>query len=105
MLCDLHIHSCYATGNQTPEEIIEESVSKGIRLISITDDDTMDAYGELPDIAAKHGVSFIRGLQVSASKNGHFFRFLAYDCDPENLPLQNCSRIIAVSGMISVGRL
>jgi len=89
MLCDLHIHSFYATGNQTPEEIIEEAVSKGIRLISITDDDTVDAYRELPEIAAKHRVFFIRGLQVSASINGHFFRLLAYDCDPENLPLQN----------------
>ena len=52
MFCDLHIHSCYATGNQTPEEIIEEAVSKKIGLISITDDDTMDSYRDLPETAA-----------------------------------------------------
>jgi hypothetical protein len=49
----------------------------------------MDAYRELPEIASKYGVSFIRGLQVGGSNNGHLFRLLAYDCDPENLPLQN----------------
>ena len=89
MLCDLHIHSCYATGTQTPEAIVEEAVSKGIRLVSITDDDTMDAYREFPEIAAQHNVAFIRGLQVSASLRGHLFRLLAYDCDPENPPLNN----------------
>ena len=89
MLCDLHIHSCFATGNQTPEAIVEEAVSKNIGLVSITDDDTMDAYRDLPEIAARHHVSFILGIQVSASYRGHFFRLLAYDCDPENLPLRN----------------
>ena len=92
MLCDLHIHSCYATGNQTPEEIIKEAISKNIGLISVTDDDTMDAYREFPEIAAQHNVAFIRGLQVSASLRGHFFRLLAYDCDPENPPLNDLLR-------------
>ncbi len=92
MLCDLPIHSCFATGNQTPEAIIEEAVSKGIRLVSITDDDTMDAYREFPEIAAQHNVAFIRGLQVSGSLGGHFFRLLAYDCDPENPPLNDLLR-------------
>ncbi len=71
MLCDLHIHSCLATGSQTPEAIIEEAVSKGIRLVPITDDDTMHAYRKLPKIAARHEVAFITGLQVSGSPETH----------------------------------
>ena len=100
MLCDLHIHSCYATGSQTLEEIIKEAVSKNIGLISVTDDDTMDAYSEFPEIAAQHNVSFIRGLQVSANYRGHFFRLLAYDCDPENPPLNNLLNIRARSAVL-----
>jgi predicted metal-dependent phosphoesterase TrpH len=44
MKTDLHIHTCCSTGTQTPEEAIQEAVSKGIGLISFTDDDTTDAY-------------------------------------------------------------
>ena len=38
------------------EEVIQEAVSKGIGLISITDDDTMDAYVRLEEIAIKYAV-------------------------------------------------
>jgi len=88
MKCDLHIHSIYGTGNQSLEEIIREALSKDIRLISITDDDTMDAYDELAEVAARHGVSYVRGMQVSASYRGHLFRPLAYDCDRSDPDLQ-----------------
>lgn len=88
MKADLHIHTCFSTGTQTPEEVIQEADSKGIGLISITDDDTMDAYQGLADIADQYGISFIRGVQVSAIYNGDLFRLLAYDCDPENTRLQ-----------------
>jgi len=88
MKTDLHIHTWCSTGTQTPEEVIQEAVSKGIGLISITDDDTTDAYPGLADIASQYGVSFIRGVQVGAMYNGHLCRLLAYDCDPENPRLQ-----------------
>ena len=89
MKTDLHIHTWCSTGTQTPEEVIQEAVSKGIGLISITDDDTMDAYQELADIAGQYGVSFIKGVQVGATIQNSLFRLLAYDCDQDNLRLQN----------------
>ena len=88
MTTDLHIHSRYSSGTQTPEEAIQEALSKGITFISFTDDDTMDAYLELGDLAKKYGVTYIKGVQISASRNSQLFRLLAYDCDPQNKPLQ-----------------
>lgn len=88
MKCDLHIHSNYSTGNQSLEEIIAEALSKGIQLISITDDDTMEAYKELPKLATKMGIFYIKGVQVSASKDGQLFRLLAYGCVPEHEELR-----------------
>lgn len=84
MKADLHIHTWHSTGTQTPEAVIQEAVFKGIGLISITDDDTMDAYAGLAEIAGNYGVAFLRGPQVSAARNGSLFRLLAYDCNPEN---------------------
>ena len=89
MLCDLHIHSNYSTGDQSIPEILAEAKAKGIGLISITDDDTTDAYPELERPAPKAGVSWIRGVQISASWGPlPMFRFLAYDCDPNDAALQ-----------------
>lgn len=89
MATDLHIHSNYSSGTQTPEEAIQEAISKGITFISFTDDDTMDAYSEVDDLAKKYGVTYIKGVQVSASRENSLFRLLAYDCDPENTRLQS----------------
>ncbi len=89
MNCDLHIHSNYSTGNQSLEEIIAEALSKDIQLISITDDDSMEAYNELPDLASKMGISYIKGLQVSANKKGQLFRLMAYGCISEHEELDN----------------
>lgn len=88
MATDLHIHSCYSSGTQTPEEAIQEAISKGIRFISFTDDDTMDAYHVLEALAQQYGIRYIKGVQVSASRENHLFRLLAYDCDPDNPRLQ-----------------
>lgn len=57
-MSNLHIHTWCSTGTQAPEEVIQEAVSKGIGLISITDDDTMDAYVGLEEIAIKYAVIF-----------------------------------------------
>lgn len=84
MTTDLHIHSYYSSGTQSPEEAIQEAISKGITFISFTDDDSMDAYQEMDDLAKKYDITYIKGAQVSASR----FRLLAYDCDPENTSLQ-----------------
>jgi hypothetical protein len=93
MNCDLHIHSNYSTGNQSLEEIITEALSKDIQLISITDDDSMEAYYELPDLALKMGIFYIKGVQVSASKDGQIFRLLAYGYASEHEELSKLLQI------------
>jgi predicted metal-dependent phosphoesterase TrpH len=88
MLCDLHIHSFNSSGSQTVEEICKEAVSKNIKLISLTEDDTISSYKELATLAPKYGLNYILGVEVSASLEGSLFRFLAYDFDINNTALQ-----------------
>lgn len=37
MLCDYHIHSVYSDGSNTPEQLVEEAVNKGLEQIGISD--------------------------------------------------------------------
>ena len=66
MLCDLHIHSQYSTGSQSIPEILAEVKAKGIGLISITDDDTMEAYPELERLAKQCLVIGVRASTQEA---------------------------------------
>ena len=88
MKCDLHIHSNYSSGTQSLEDIILEAKEKGIGLISITDDDTTAAYDELSEVAEKHGIDWLRGLQVTSMFGEILFRFVVYGYDPTNEKLQ-----------------
>lgn len=88
MKCDLHIHSNYSSGTQSIEDIMLDAKEKGIGLISITDDDTTAAYDELPEVAEKYGIAWIRGLQVTSMFEGMLFRFVVYGYDSTNEKLQ-----------------
>jgi len=52
-MIDLHIHSKYSDGSYTVKEILEESEKIGLKIISITDHDQVEAYEELKNLNIK----------------------------------------------------
>jgi len=80
MLNDLHIHTTYSDGAFTPDEIIEMAREKGIRYISITDHDTMGAYGNFN--ADHEDLTIITGVEVSTYYRGLELHILSYFHDP-----------------------
>jgi len=67
-LADLHIHTVYSDGIDTPEEIVSLSESSGLKIISITDHDTVDAYlqQDIISFASKNNIEIIPGIEFSA---------------------------------------
>ena len=69
-MSDLHVHTEYSDGSNTPDEIFDMAVSLGIRYLALTDHDTVhwltqngiDAFHK----AEKHGISLTRGVEISA---------------------------------------
>ena len=45
-IIDLHIHTNLSDGSLSPKEIIDESSNIGLKTISITDHDSIEAYNE-----------------------------------------------------------
>lgn len=43
-IANLHIHSCFSDGKNSPEELVEQAKSKGLKHISISDHNTLNAY-------------------------------------------------------------
>ncbi len=85
MLNDLHIHTTYSDGAFTPDEIIEMAREKGIKYISITDHDTMGAYGSFR--TDFEDLTIITGVEVSTYYKGLELHILSYFHDPFNGPL------------------
>lgn len=80
MLNDLHIHTTYSDGAFTPDEIIEMAREKGIRYISITDHDTMGAYGNFS--TDYEDLTIITGVEVSTYYRGLELHILSYFHNP-----------------------
>ncbi len=79
MLNDLHIHTTYSDGAFTPDEIIEAAIEKKIRYISITDHDTLNAYG---NYTPRSEITIIPGVEISTYYKGMEIHVLSYFHDP-----------------------
>ncbi len=70
--CDLHLHTHYSDGSDSPERLISRVIDAGLNTISVTDHDTIDAIESCEDCLSElqaQGMkvpSFIPGVEVSA---------------------------------------
>ena len=88
MTCDLHVHSTYSDGSQTPEEITEEAIEKKLSAIAIADHDTFD--GVRPAIEAARGsdLRVIPAVEISTEFQKIDVHILGYWIELDNERLQ-----------------
>jgi len=66
MKIDLHIHSkTCSDGKLTVKEIIKEAKTRNIDLISISDHDSIGCQQQAMDLAKKHGISYVSGVELN----------------------------------------
>lgn len=77
---DLHMHSTFSDGSLSPEQIIDKAKQNGVKILSITDHDTLQAYSkELFDFATKKGITLISGVEISTKLNKAGIHVLGYN--------------------------
>jgi predicted metal-dependent phosphoesterase TrpH len=100
---DLHIHTKTGSdGNLPIEQVFREAERRGIQLISITDHDSIECQERAIALAAKHGISYITGVELNvtfrytASDNGKSVSldFLGYDYDIHNRELETKLKLV-----------
>jgi len=84
---DLHIHSTASDGVLAPEEMVAHAVRRGLRMISLTDHDTV--AGVLPAMRATQATDLvvIPGVEISSEVTGRQVHILGYWIDPEDSQL------------------
>ena len=80
-LIDLHTHTTHSDGSDTPEELIEAASLIGASAVAITDHDTVSAFSEARLAAARCGIEFIPGIEVSAEWESGTMHILGYCVD------------------------
>ena len=64
-MIDLHTHSHFSDGSDSPTELARNAASIGITTISLTDHDTTESHSEMAVACASEGLELIAGVEVS----------------------------------------
>lgn len=86
---DLHMHTFYSDGYNSPEKLIEKANSQGIKILSITDHDSVNAISEATGHAKKFGIEVIPGVEISTDIRDTEVHILGYFVDPDNKDLEH----------------
>jgi predicted metal-dependent phosphoesterase TrpH len=82
MFADLHLHTRYSDGTYTSEDLVAAAKGHQLALIALTDHDTLEGCAEVEAEAAKVGIRFITGTEVTAELQGREIHILGYLVDP-----------------------
>jgi len=86
---DLHMHSFHSDGYHSPEKVVEKAKNQGIKILSITDHDSVNAYNEATEYAKKFGIEVIPGVEISTDIRDTEVHILGYFVDPMNKDLEH----------------
>ena len=105
-LADLHLHTRYSDGTETPQRVVELAHAAGLSLIAITDHDNIEALPIATPVAQRLGIELIPGIEMSASAEGcevHVLGFLFDVRHPgllQHLTEQQARRVERVHEMV-----
>lgn len=79
---DLHMHSTASDGSDAPEAVAALAERNGLRVISLTDHDSLDGIPAAAARAEAAGIRLIPGIELSVYEEGTDVHLLAYGFDP-----------------------
>ena len=86
---DFHTHSTRSDGVRTPTELVDLAYERGVRVLALTDHDTLDSMEEAAAAAARHpGLLLVPGVELSCDVPGTEVHILGYFIDRADTELQ-----------------
>jgi predicted metal-dependent phosphoesterase TrpH len=69
LVIDLHTHSTFSDGSDTPTELAQKAHVIGISAIALTDHDTTASHEEMAVACEAHGIELVPGTEISLRDN------------------------------------
>ena len=98
-MIDLHLHTTASDGLLRPDALVGRAAQASLRVIAITDHDTVAGLTEARAAATTHGLRLVDGIEITAVEQGRDVHVLGYFIDAADaglgrfLQLQRASRI------------
>src|SRR5512135_3911218 len=87
-MIDLHMHSTCSDGTFSPSALVRQVKTAGVTHMALTDHDTVAGLAEAREEAARQGVAFLGGLEISAELQPGTMHILGYGFDEGSARLQ-----------------
>ena len=87
MNVDLHCHSTASDGSLTPTELVARAHEQGVRVMALTDHDTLEGQLEARKAMQDLGMQWISGVELSCTWSGITIHVLGYGFPLDAPPL------------------
>ena len=84
MNCDLHTHSVFSDGTDTPEELIRQAQALGLSALALTDHNSVAGLPRFLAAAEGSGLEPVPGVEFSTEYLGRDLHILALFVEPEH---------------------
>ena len=78
MEIDLHCHSTASDGALSPATVVARAHERGVRVLALTDHDTIEGLPEARQRAAELGLQLVNGIELSCTWGGATIHVLGY---------------------------
>ncbi|NGX55272.1 MAG: 5'-3' exoribonuclease [Chlamydiae bacterium] len=90
---DLHCHTDYSDGVDSPETVLRAAIDKELSGLSITDHDTVSAYPVALPLAKELNFPLLPGIELSSAFREESIHILGYGFSPDSEVIRNfCHR-------------
>lgn len=79
---DLHCHSTASDGTLAPEAVVRRAAEQGVKVLALTDHDTVAGLEAAHDAAARLGVELVSGVEISTLWQGRELHVVGLNVDP-----------------------
>lgn len=87
-MIDLHSHTLHSDGDQSPSQLFALAAEAGVRVLSVTDHDTVLGLADCRAASEASGVRFVPGIELSCELHGREVHVLGHFIDPQGTALQ-----------------
>ena len=84
---DLHLHTCFSDGSDTPAVVAERAAALGVAAIAVTDHDTVAGVEHTAQAAKRLGLGFLTGVEISSRFDGKELHVVALGIRLDHEPL------------------
>ncbi len=77
-MIDLHSHTVHSDGQRSPDELLGEAAAAGVKVLSVTDHDTVSGIADATAAATRRGIRLVPGIELSCELHGREVHVLGH---------------------------